>query len=302
MMLVMILASVGLSPQFSRQAENPSILPAFAVPDWPNPIFASLAALFVLAGICTVVRLFITMGAKRIGDILVAVGFVIVLASCTYIIYSSTEESAAESFSESAAQAFFVHIELSAPPIAVPSEPGVVAPEPGSDGSPRPGSSVSPRPGSAGHDESGAAAVDDVDEGAPEGGLKSIMLDGASYIGVLSIPKLDLNLPVNKTWSYPELKRTPCRYSGGIEEGSLVVAAHNYRSHFRNIDRLGAGEAVTLTDAEGNRHSYETAKLEIVAPTSVDAVVNSEYDLTLFTCTSDGNSRIVLRCVRAAGP
>ena len=47
----------------------------------------------------------------------------------------------------------------------------------------------------------------------PEMEMPTMEIDGQAYIGVLSIPALDLELPVIGEWSYPRLKIAPCRYS-----------------------------------------------------------------------------------------
>ena len=36
-------------------------------------------------------------------------------------------------------------------------------------------------------------------------------IDGNDYIGTLSIPSLELSLPVMSEWSYPKLRSAPCR-------------------------------------------------------------------------------------------
>ena len=65
-------------------------------------------------------------------------------------------------------------------------------------------------------------------------------------------------------WSYPKLKIAPCRYSGSAYTGNLVIAAHNYRTHFGLLESLAPGAQVKFTDVEGNVFSYEIA--EIVHP------------------------------------
>ncbi|MCL2338074.1 MAG: sortase [Firmicutes bacterium] len=123
-------------------------------------------------------------------------------------------------------------------------------------------------------------------------------LDG-SYIGVLSIPDLQLDLPVRREWSYPDLKLTPCRYAGAVEDNTLVIAAHNFKKHFGNISALKIGSPIKFTALNGSKYTYQVAKIETVRPTAVTEVVNSDYDLTLFTCTYGGKTRIVVRCMRA---
>ena len=72
----------------------------------------------------------------------------------------------------------------------------------------------------------------------PEMEMPEVMLeelDGAACIGVLEIPEIDLKLPVLSKWSYPLLKKAPCRYSGSAYLDNLVIAAHNYRTHFGKL-------------------------------------------------------------------
>ena len=64
-------------------------------------------------------------------------------------------------------------------------------------------------------------------------------LDNASCIGTLKIPALHLELPVLSEWSYPLLRKAPCRYAGSAYKGNLVIAAHNYSSHFGQIKGTG---------------------------------------------------------------
>lgn len=123
-------------------------------------------------------------------------------------------------------------------------------------------------------------------------------IDGRDYIGVLSIPALELELPILSQWSYPNFKVAPCRYQGSAYNGSLVIAAHNYASHFGNLKSLQVGESVLFTDMEGTVFSYEVVALETLMPMEVEEMVSGDWDLTLFTCTLGGQSRVTVRCAR----
>ena len=123
-------------------------------------------------------------------------------------------------------------------------------------------------------------------------------IDGEDYIGMLEIPALDRTLPVISEWSYPRLKIAPCRYAGSAYLGNLTIAAHNYRSHFRNLKKLNEGDIVRFTDMDGNVFSYEVTLLEILQPNEADAMKSGDWDLTLFTCTVGGKSRVTVRCKR----
>jgi len=57
-------------------------------------------------------------------------------------------------------------------------------------------------------------------------------MDGRYYMGLITFPSLQLQLPVQNEWSYDNLKVSPCRMKGTPLTGDLVVLAHNYRTHF----------------------------------------------------------------------
>lgn len=120
--------------------------------------------------------------------------------------------------------------------------------------------------------------------------------EGNDYIGVLEIPRLGLRLPVMSEWSYPRLKKAPCRYAGTPYLDNFVIAAHNYDSHFGCLKKLTEGERLFFTDVDGNRFAYEVALIETLQPTSIREMKNSDFDLTLFTCTVGGKMRVTVRC------
>ena len=75
--------------------------------------------------------------------------------------------------------------------------------------------------------------------------------ESTDYLGLLELPTLSLTLPVAAEWSYPALKRTPCRYSGTAGEVSFVIIAHNYPAHFGRLWELEPGAEVYFTDIAG---------------------------------------------------
>ena len=127
---------------------------------------------------------------------------------------------------------------------------------------------------------------------------ETLRVEEVEYLGTLEIPALDLTLPVAAQWSYPNLKIAPCRYSG-TPEGRMILAAHNYAAHFGGLKKLAAGDAVYFTDVRGRRQSYRVTGTELLAPDDFDGMESGEWDLTLFTCTRGGGSRIAVRCRRS---
>ena len=133
----------------------------------------------------------------------------------------------------------------------------------------------------------------------PEMAMPEENIDGRSYIGVLDIPALGLSFPIISEWSYDALQIAPCRYSGSAYLDNLVIAGHNYRSHFASLPQLQPGDTVTFTDMDGNVFSYAVSSLETPSPYAVSDMTSGDWDLTLFTCTVGGQSRLAIRCDHA---
>lgn len=123
-------------------------------------------------------------------------------------------------------------------------------------------------------------------------------IDGQDYIGILEIPSYELHLPIISEWSYRRLKIAPCRYHGSAYTDDLVIAAHNYKSHFGNLQNLKEGDTVIFTDMDGNIFHYQVVEREILAPTDIQAMEAGDWNLTLFTCTIGGADRVTVRCDR----
>lgn len=131
---------------------------------------------------------------------------------------------------------------------------------------------------------------------APE--MPAVEIDGYEYVGYITIPDLEIELPIMAEWDYTRLKIAPCRQFGSSRTDDLVIAAHNYMSHFGRLKELAEGASVTFTDMDGIENSYTVVSVETLGPTEVDAVQNSGYDLVLYTCTPGGATRVTVFCSR----
>ncbi len=130
----------------------------------------------------------------------------------------------------------------------------------------------------------------------PDMEMPTVEIDGYLYIGKVSIPSLERELPVMDDWDYARMKIAPCRYSGTAYRPGFVICAHNYISQFGRLQNLSPGDSVTFTDVAGNEFFYEVAAVEILAPTAVEEMTSENWDLTLFSCTLGGRTRVTVRC------
>ena len=127
--------------------------------------------------------------------------------------------------------------------------------------------------------------------------MPEIMVDGVAYIGYLEIPALELKLPVASQINETLLEKGPCRYFGTVYQKNFVIGGHRYRRHFRKLYTLGYGERVIFTDVTGKNYHYQVAEQEVIEPYQSTYLCTGDWDLSLFTCTTGGASRVVVRCI-----
>ena len=132
----------------------------------------------------------------------------------------------------------------------------------------------------------------------PEMDMPLRKVDDLDYVATLTIPGLELELPIIDQWSYHNLRFAPCRYSGSAYLDNMVICAHNFSKHFGHLLELSSGDPLSLMDMDGNIFNYQVVELEILQPTDIELMTSGDWDLTLFTCTVGGRTRIALRCER----
>ena len=150
-------------------------------------------------------------------------------------------------------------------------------------------------------------ALDREPDDDPE--MPVIEVEGYYYIGILEIPSLQLTLPVMDRWDYTRLKISPCVYSGSYKTDDLVICAHNYARHFSPVKWIDIGADVYLITVDCRVYHYQVTNRETLQPGAVenmientnnttDGTVTNEWDLTLFTCNTGGQTRCAVRCAR----
>lgn len=157
--------------------------------------------------------------------------------------------------------------------------------------------------------------IDDIDNNKdgsldlqdPNAPMPTIKVGDYEYIGILEVPVDDLQLPVMAEWDYDRLKISPCRYTGSYYSDDLVICGHNYAKHFSPLKWIDIGEDIYFTNVEGETIHYTVTNRETVQPTSVEQMIENssnsdeaagDWDLTLFTCNTGGQTRCAVRCRR----
>lgn len=130
--------------------------------------------------------------------------------------------------------------------------------------------------------------------------------------GVISIPKLELELPVylgateaNLAAGAAQLSQTSIPI-GGTNTNSVIAGHRGWRgaSYFRYITDLKIGDEVIITNLWGEL-TYKVVDTDIIAPNQIEKVLIQESKdmLTLLTChpyASGGKQRYLVFCERSA--
>lgn len=116
-----------------------------------------------------------------------------------------------------------------------------------------------------------------------------------SYIGKLSLPSLDMELPVMAECTEENLALAPCVDTGTIEGKNLVIAGHRYRKLFSNLVKLQPGDKIYLTSAENRLYTYEVKSCTEIIPRKQDLYYGYDnWDIALYTCSASGENRYVV--------
>lgn len=124
---------------------------------------------------------------------------------------------------------------------------------------------------------------------------KVLNINGFNYIGYLVIPSLDINLPITANYTEESLKISPSLYYGSVNK-NMIICGHAYKSQFKYLYQLKTGDKVIFTDINNNTYVYEVVLIEEIKQNEINKMLNSEFDLTLYTCTFNNLSRVTVRC------
>lgn len=142
------------------------------------------------------------------------------------------------------------------------------------------------------------------------GVLFSVSGQTGDVFGVLSIPKLEMEMPLylgateaHMAEGAAQLGQTSIPIGG--ENTNAVIAGHrgyNGAPYFRYVPELQIGDSVNITNLWGTLH-YRVVETKIIQPNDIDAIkIQSGRDLiTLLTChpyASGGKQRFLVICER----
>lgn len=123
-----------------------------------------------------------------------------------------------------------------------------------------------------------------------------------SVIGLIEIPKININYPIISYINDELLKIAPCRFFGPLpnEVGNLCIAAHNYNNYkfFSKLKNLKIGDRIFLYDLSKNKLEYIVYDVydtdyNDLSCTSQDT--NGKKEITLITCHNIKSKRTIIK-------
>ena len=123
-----------------------------------------------------------------------------------------------------------------------------------------------------------------------------------SVIGIIQIPKINIEYPILSHINDELLKIAPCRFLGPLpnKEGNLCIAGHNYDDNrfFSNLNKLNIGDSINIYDSNNNLISYRAYDIFEISKSDTTCTsqnTNGRKEITLITCNNFNGNRLIIK-------
>lgn len=113
--------------------------------------------------------------------------------------------------------------------------------------------------------------------------MPMIELDGESFIGIIELPQYSIRLPIDAAWDSGKLTKYPCRYSGSLYDGTLIIGGSGSASQLGTLKNMTPTDKVYVTDVMGSRFVYTVEDVYYVKEISEKSLSKAEADVILFS-------------------
>ena len=127
-------------------------------------------------------------------------------------------------------------------------------------------------------------------------------IDGHKVIGIIRIPKINLEYPILETTSKETLNLSITKFWGNKinEIGNVTLAGHNNLNGtmFGKTKNLEIGDIIELTDIQNITLKYKIFKKYVVDPNDITVIIPEQEnvrEITLITCTNGNKNRLIIK-------
>ena len=86
-------------------------------------------------------------------------------------------------------------------------------------------------------------------------------------------------------------------YVGTLNSYPLIIGGHNSNSQFNKLYKIKEGAEVIIINLQGEKVVYKVKKIETIDGKDIKGMTETDYPLTLFTCTFNNRARLTIRCI-----
>lgn len=131
--------------------------------------------------------------------------------------------------------------------------------------------------------------------------MAALQIDGINVVGILEAPQYGRTLPVASTWDTGLVSSMPCRFTGSIYDGTLIIGAVDGEGQLSFAAQMEVGDTVLLTDMEGGRYTYQVAAIHHAKHATLEKLQSGNYALTVFVKDSKTSEYLLIRCQTGTG-
>ena len=127
-------------------------------------------------------------------------------------------------------------------------------------------------------------------------------LGGYKVIGIIKIPKIDLEYPILETTNVESLNISVTKFWGNDinEIGNVTIAGHNTLAGamFGKLKKLEEGDSIELTDKQNITLKYKVFETNVIDPNDISIILPIEEgtrEVTLITCENGQTNRRIVK-------
>ena len=122
--------------------------------------------------------------------------------------------------------------------------------------------------------------------------MPMVEIDGVNFIGLIEIPSCNVELPIYSEWDNRQIFKTPCRYTGSVYDGTLIIGDNDRLF----VKQLNINDSIIITDMNGYQYTYSIDTIEKINDVSTDFLTPLNNDLTIFFKESYSLEYVIIRC------
>ena len=128
--------------------------------------------------------------------------------------------------------------------------------------------------------------------------MPMVEVNGKNYVGIIQLPKYDVELPVSAQWDANAITANPCRYTGSIYDGTFIIGGSDNSGQFDFMKLITMGDEISVTDMTGSQYRYTVTWVEKTKDVSTEALSGGDDVLVLFARNTYSTDYTIVRCAR----